>query len=200
MYGQTEATARLSYLPPEFLDTKVGSIGRGIPGVRLRVLTESGEEVRPGDVGEIVAEGANVSRGYWCDPDETARTFRCGKLYTGDLATVDSEGFIYIVDRIKDFLKCGGQRVSCRQLEEQLLECDDLLEAAVVGVPDDVLGEAVKAFVVAREPALGGLRERLLVSCKKRMPPQLVPRDVVVLESLPKNGAGKVLKQSLRLL
>jgi acyl-CoA synthetase (AMP-forming)/AMP-acid ligase II len=200
MYGQTEATARLSYLPPEVLETKAGSIGRGIPGVRLQVLSELGEEVKPGEVGEIVAEGANVSRGYWRAPDETARAFRGGKLYTGDLATVDSDGYIYIVDRMKDFLKCGGQRVSCRLLEEQLLECDDLLEAAVVGIPDDVLGEAVRAFVVPREAGVSGLRERLLLSCKKRMPPQLVPKDVVVLASLPKNGAGKVLKQSLRML
>jgi len=200
MYGQTEATARLSYLPPELLDTKVGSVGRGIPGVRLQVLNELGQEVRPGEVGEIVAEGANVARGYWCAPDETAMAFRDGKLHTGDLATVDSDGFIFVVDRIKDFLKCGGQRVSCRKLEEQLLECEDLLEAAVVGVPDDVLGEAAKAFVVFRKSDVDGLKERLLVFCKERMPPQLVPKDIVVLDSLPKNSAGKVLKPTLKAL
>jgi len=104
MYGQTEATARLSYLPPEFLDTKLGSIGKGMPGVKLRVLNESGEKVRPGEVGEIVAEGKNVTRGYWRAPQESAASFRDGKLYTGDLATVDEEGFIYVVDRAKDFL------------------------------------------------------------------------------------------------
>jgi long-chain acyl-CoA synthetase len=198
MYGQTEATARLSYLPPGRLDAKLGSIGKGIPGVRLRVLDERGEEVRPGVVGEIVAEGRNVGQGYWRAPEESASTFRDGRLYTGDLATVDEDGFLYIVDRAKDFLKCRGERVSCLQLEEKLLECADLLEAAVVGVPDGILGEAVKAFVVARDKERGGVAESLLLFCKKRLPPHLLPKEVVVLPALPKNSAGKVLKASLR--
>ena len=198
MYGQTEATARLSYLPPEFLDTKQGSIGRGIPGVKLRVLRESGEEVTPGEVGEIVAEGRNIASGYWRSPQDSAASFRGGKLYTGDLATVDEDGFIYIVDRAKDFLKCGGKRVSCRQIEERLLENEDLLEAAVVGMPDEVLGEAVKAFVVPRNGNSDGLQERLRLFCKQRMSPQLIPQDIVVLRALPKNGAGKVLKRQLK--
>src|SRR5208337_2856695 len=99
MYGQTEATARLSYLPPELLDTKLGSVGKGIPGVALSVVDESGQRALPGQTGEIVAEGGNVALGYWQDEEETARHFRNGKLYTGDLATVDEDGFLYIVDR-----------------------------------------------------------------------------------------------------
>jgi len=200
MYGQTEATARLSYLPPEFLETKMGSIGRGMPGVQLRVIGESGQNVLPGDVGEIVASGENVTRGYWCASEETDTLFNQGVLHTGDLATVDDDGFIFIVDRAKDFLKCRGERVGCRQLEEQLLDFDELLEAAVVGIPDDVLGESVKAFVVSRVADTGGLEERVIQFCKNRMPPQLVPRQVVVMASLPKNSAGKVLKSSLRIL
>ena len=196
MYGQTEATARLSFLPPEFLDSKMGSVGEAIPGVRIAVVNTSGKGVRPGEVGEIVAEGENVARGYWRAPEETAATFRDGKLYTGDLATVDDDGFIYIVDRAKDFLKCGGNRVSCKQLEQQLLECEDLLEAAVIGIPDDVMGEAVKAFVVPR-PGLVAVEERLRNFCKERLPFQVVPREIVVLNVLPKNAAGKVLKKSL---
>lgn len=197
MYGQTEATARLSFLPPEFLDRKMGSVGKAIPGVRLAVLNTSGKEVRPGEVGEIVAEGKNVTRGYWCAPEETATTFRDGKLYTGDLATVDDDGFIYIVDRAKDFLKCGGNRVSCKQVEQQLLECGDLLEVAVIGIPDDVMGEAVKAFAVPR-PGLVAVEERLRNFCKERLPFQVVPREIVVLNALPKNAAGKVLKEKLK--
>ena len=209
MYGQTEATSRLSYLPPEFLDTKPGSIGRGIPGVKLRVLNELGEKVRPGEVGEIVVEGANVTQGYWCAPEESAACFREGRLHTGDLATVDSDGFIYIVGRTKDFLKCGGERVSCQQLEETLLEFEGLLEAAVIGAPDDVLGEAVWAFVVAHDGECRGscdwrdcreIRERLRGFCKEHLAPQLCPREVFMLESLPKNGAGKVLKTTLKTL
>ena len=198
MYGQTEATARLSYLPPELLDTKPGSIGKGIPDVKLQVLNEAGEEVRPGEVGEIVAEGKNVARGYWCAPEDSAISFRQGKLHTGDLATVDAEGFIYIVDRVKEFLKSRGERVSCRHIEEQMLAFEDLLEVAVVGTPDDVLGEAVKAFVVPRAPAGDDIEERFLLFCRKRMPPHLLPKEIVVLKALPKNSAGKVLKQMLK--
>jgi len=207
MYGQTEATSRLSYLPPELLDTKPGSVGRGIPGVRLRVLNESGKEVCPGEVGEIVAEGANVTRGYWGAPEESAGCFRDGSLHTGDLATVDTDGFVYIVGRTKDFIKCGGERVSCRQLEETLLEFEALLEAAVIGAPDDVLGEAVWAFVVAHEGDCRGscewracreIRERLRGFCKDHLPPQLCPKEVCMLDNLPKNAAGKVLKAALR--
>jgi acyl-CoA synthetase (AMP-forming)/AMP-acid ligase II len=200
MYGQTEATSRLSYLPPELLDRKLGSIGKGIPGVTLRVVNESGEDVNPGDVGEVVANGENVTQGYWRDPTESAIAFRNGSLYTGDLAMVDSEGFISIVGRAKDFLKCGGKRVSCRQLEDRILEFDGVLEVAVVGVPDEILGEAVKAFVVSRTPECDGLPQRVLQFCRECLPPDLVPRDVVVLDALPKNSAGKVLKQRLKRL
>lgn len=198
MYGQTEATARLSYLPPECLPAKTGSIGRGIPGVSLRVLNDAGQDVRPGEVGEIVARGANVARGYWHAPEETAVTFRGGELRTGDLATVDTEGFIYVVDRAKDFLKCGGERVSCRALEEELMAFDELLEAAVIAVADDVLGEAPKAFIVPRFHDHDGLEERLTAFLKTRLPSHLIPRQFVVLPTLPKNSAGKVLKARLR--
>jgi len=200
MYGQTEATARLSYLPPEMLDQKAGSIGRAIPGVRLEVLEESGRPVAPGEIGEIVAQGKNIAQGYWRAAQETAEIFRDGKLYTGDLARVDEDGFLYIVDRAKDFLKCGGKRVSCRQIEETLLEFEGVLEAAVIGVADATLGEAVKAFVVPRERNGGIMENQVRLFCKQRMPAWLVPREIVVLDSLPKNSAGKVLKLALKAL
>jgi long-chain acyl-CoA synthetase len=197
MYGQTEATARLSYLPPERLDQKLGSIGKGIPDVKLCVVDESGNDVGPEQVGEIVAEGENVALGYWRAPEATAATFRNGRLHTGDMATVDKDGYIYIVDRAKDFLKIGGKRISCRQIEDQLLECDELLEAAVVGIPDEILGEAVKAFVVPHTPNCNGLRETLYRFCRENMPPDLVPKDIALVQALPKNSAGKVLKRRL---
>jgi len=207
MYGQTEGTARLSYLPPEFLDSKPGSIGKGIPGVTLRVLDPSGRPVRPGEVGEIVAEGENVAQGYWQAPEESAQYFRQGRLHTGDFATVDQDGFLYVIDRGKDFLKCGGVRVSSRHIEEQLLECDELLEAAVVPIPDEVLGEAVEAFVVPRQPVCTGpcqwqtccsIQERVRRFCRAHLPPQLVPREIVIFPALPKNSAGKVVKSTLK--
>jgi acyl-CoA synthetase (AMP-forming)/AMP-acid ligase II len=198
MYGQTEATARLSYLPSEYLDKKLGSIGKAIPGVTLQVLDDLGGEVAPGQIGEIVAQGANVTQGYWREPNESAKCFRDGKLYSGDMGTVDEEGFIYVVDRAKDFLKCAGKRVSCRQLEETLLEFDELLEAAVIGMKDDILGEAVKAFIVPRDSHVAGLELRVLGFCKEHLAHQLVPKEIVVMNSLPKNSSGKVLKQKLK--
>jgi acyl-CoA synthetase (AMP-forming)/AMP-acid ligase II len=198
MYGQTEATARLSCLPPDRLDTKRGSIGKGIPGVRLRVVNDADRDVRPGEVGEITAEGDNVAQGYWRQPEESATTFRNGRLYTGDLATVDADGFIYIAGREKEFLKVGGERVSCHAIESCLLELDDLAEAAVVGIPDDVLGEAVRAFVVARSDEHMDLVARVRTFCKQRMPGHLVPREILVVPSLPKNSTGKVMKSQLR--
>ncbi len=198
MYGQTEATARLSCLPPDLLPAKLGSVGKGIPGVTLSVLNEAGVAVRPGESGEIVAEGANVALGYWHDDEETTRCFRDGKLYTGDLATVDDDGFIFIVDRAKDFLKCGGKRVSCRQLENVLLEHHELLEAAVVGVPDDILGEAAIAYVVPRDQKQQPSAEQLNAYCRQRLPLPFVPKRFVVLKSLPKNSSGKVLKPLLK--
>lgn len=198
MYGQTEATARLSYLPPCELDAKLGSIGRGIPGVRLDVLGEDGKPVRPGEVGEIVAWGANVAKGYWRDGAESAKTFSGGSLRTGDLATVDEDGFVFILDRAKDFLKCGGERVSCRILEEQLLAFEEVVEAAVVGVPDDVLGESVKAFIVPKGGCPDGVEERLLRFCRSRLSPTHMPKQIVTMRALPKNSSGKVLKSQLR--
>jgi acyl-CoA synthetase (AMP-forming)/AMP-acid ligase II len=200
MYGQTEATARLSCLPSDLVDVKRGSIGKGIPGVILRVVNAAGEDVRPGEVGEIRARGDNIAIGYWGDPDESARTFRNGWLHTGDLATVDEDGFTYIVGRDKDFLKCRGERVSCQAIEAALLEFVELSEAAVIGIPDDVLGEAIKAFVVPCDGATVDLVSRVQSFCKQRMPAHLVPREVVVMQDLPKNSAGKVIKRQLKAL
>ncbi|MBX3304862.1 MAG: AMP-binding protein [Nitrospira sp.] len=198
MYGQTEATARLSYLPPEMLETKLGSIGKGAPGVTLRVLDEQGRDVRPGEVGEIVAEGANISKGYWQEPKESETVFRNGLLYTGDLARVDEDGFIYIVDRAKDFLKCRGEKISCREIEQAVVECGELVEAAVVGIPDDVLGEAVKVFAVPRNKHVDGLEARIASYCRTRLPLHQLPKQIVILQSLPKNSAGKVMKAVLK--
>jgi acyl-CoA synthetase (AMP-forming)/AMP-acid ligase II len=151
-------------------------------------------------VGEIVAEGANITSGYWQASEETEELFRNGALHTGDLARVDEDGFIFIVGRAKDFLKCRGEKVSCRQIEEVLLDYEELIEAAVIGIPDDVFGEAVKAFVVPQNASSEGLIERLAAFCMRRLPPHHQPKAIVVLPGLPKNDHGKVLKIGLRSL
>ncbi|RDE17828.1 MAG: AMP-dependent synthetase [Candidatus Thorarchaeota archaeon] len=197
MYGQTEATARLSYLPPELLKAKLGSCGKGIPRTTLEVLKDSGEPVKLGEVGEIVASGGNIMMGYWKDPEGTAKALRNGKLYTGDLATVDEEGFIFVVDRQKEIIKSGGYRVSPREVEETIASIEDVVEVGVIGVPDDLMGEAVKAYVVLREGS--GQTERDIINhCRGRLPSFKVPKYVKLLKSLPKNEAEKVMMAALR--
>lgn len=199
MYGQTEATARLAYLPPSDLQSRMGSIGKAVPGVTLRLLDEAGNDVPAGQMGEIVAEGANISQGYWRSPEETAFSFRAGRLHTGDLAIRDGD-YLYVVDRAKDFIKCGGKRVSIVQIEDSLQEFDFIIEAAVIAIPDDVLGEAVKAFIVPKDPGQPELLKLFSTFCKASMAPSLVPKEIVMLEALPKNNAGKVLRQALKSL
>jgi long-chain acyl-CoA synthetase len=197
MYGQTEATARLSYLPPDLLKTKLGSIGRGIPGVTLRVMNESGTEVRPDEVGEIFAWGDNICPGYLDDPDANAQKFVDGVLHTGDLATVDDDGFIYVVDRKADFIKSYGYRVSSQEVEGCIVELPDVVAAAVIGEPDLVRGEAIKAFVVLRT---GGqlTAEDIVAHCAARLASYMVPKDVVFIDQLPINAHGKIVKTELR--
>ncbi len=197
MYGATEATARLSILPPGEVDRRPGSIGKGIPGVTLRVVDEAGRPVAPGELGEIVARGDNVARGYFEEPAETAATFRGGWLHTGDLATVDADGYVTVVGRAKSFLKCGGTRTSAEKFEEALLAFGDIVEAAVIGVPDEVMGEAPAAFVVPRDPRDLTVAARLHEFAQARIPLALRPRIFEVVAELPKNAAGKVQRTKL---
>jgi len=196
MYGQTEATARLSYLPPSLLEEKLGSIGKGIPGVTLNVVDEKGLQVSPGKVGEIIAKGDNIALGYWMDVEETQVPFMGGKLRTGDLATVDDDGFIYVVDRAADFLKCGGYRISSKEVEEVAMEFPEMVEAAVVQQPDATLGEAVRLYVVHKKGS--SITKDLKNHCTANLGWSFTPKKIIYLDSLPKTGAGKVDKQKLK--
>jgi acyl-CoA synthetase (AMP-forming)/AMP-acid ligase II len=199
MYGQTEATSRLSYLPPELLNVKLGSIGKGIPGVTLKVVDDLGQAVAPGQVGEVIARGANISPGYLDDPDETRIKFEGGALRTGDLARVDQDGFIYIVDRQADFIKSYGHRVSSQEIEAAVLELKDVVAAAAIGLDDPVRGEAICLYVTLRAGA--SLKpDEIVAFCKRRLPAHAVPRDVEVLKQMPLSESGKVLKSPLRQL
>lgn len=197
MYGQTEATARLSYLPPALLREKLGSIGKAIPGVELRVVNESGRDVKPGEVGEIVARGENITLGYYRAPELNEGKFVDGSLRTGDLATVDEEGFITIVDRLADFIKSYGHRVSSQQVEAYVMELPDVVSAAAIGVPDLARGEAIQVYVVLRKGATLTVDE-IMAHCRHRMATHMVPRDVIILDALPMNEQGKVRKAALR--
>jgi acyl-CoA synthetase (AMP-forming)/AMP-acid ligase II len=196
MYGQTEATARLAYLPPERAAEKPGSIGIPIPGVELRVLDPDGRELPAGEVGELVARGDNVTPGYLDAPEETAAVFRGGALHTGDLGYRDAEGFLFLVGRAKEMLKVGGHRVSPLEIERVLARHPAVLDVAVAGRPDAIRGELPAAFVVVRE-GQGVSEVALRAHCRRSLPPHCVPHSVVFVSSLPRSGAGKVLKQEL---
>jgi long-chain acyl-CoA synthetase len=197
MYGATEASARLSYLNPDDLPRKWGSIGKAIPNVDLFVADEEGRELPQGDVGELVARGSNFMSGYWKDQEETDNVMRHGLYYTGDLGRMDEEEFLYVVGRTKDMIKVGGERVSAKEIEETILEMKEVQETAVIGVDDPVLGEAIKAFVIA-SPGNGLKVEDVDSHCKKRLPPFKVPKFIKIVTELPKNESGKVMKTVLR--
>ncbi len=196
MYGQTEATARLSYLPPYLLKEKMGSIGKGIPGTQLKVLNKEGIPVKPKEVGEIVAQGGNIMKGYFNDEEETKKVLKNGYLYTGDIGTVDEDGYIYILSREKNIIKSGGNRISPKEVEDIILQMAEIVECAVVGVEDDILGESVKAFVVLKDDNLNV--NSIIEYCKSRLPNYKVPKYVEVLKTLPKNSSGKVMLKELK--
>jgi acyl-CoA synthetase (AMP-forming)/AMP-acid ligase II len=196
MYGATEASARLSYLDPDELPRKIGSIGKAIPNVELRVLREDGTEADVGEMGEIVARGSNMTSGYWGDPEATAEVFDEHGYHTGDLARRDEEGFLYVVGRKRDFIKSGAHRISGLEIEHAILELPQIHEVAVIGVPDEILGEKIKAFVVFREGCEADL-EALEKTLKRKLAYK-APAEIEVRNDLPKSPAGKIMKQALR--
>jgi acyl-CoA synthetase (AMP-forming)/AMP-acid ligase II len=196
MYGQTEATARLSYLPPDRAAEKRGSIGVPIPGVDLRVVDDDGREQPAGVIGELVARGANVTPGYLDDPEETARILHDGWLWTGDLAERDEDGFLYHRGRAREILKVGGHRVSPVAIEMVLVRDPQVEEAVVIGAPDDLLGE-VPVAVVVPAPGIDPDERGLLQLCREQLPGAWVPARFVFVGSLPRNESGKPLRREV---
>jgi acyl-CoA synthetase (AMP-forming)/AMP-acid ligase II len=196
MYGQTEATARLSYLPPERGAEKLGSIGIPIPGVELRVVDEQGRVLPCGETGHLVARGGNVTLGYLGEPEETAAILHDGWLWTGDLASCDADGFFFHRGRTKEILKVGGHRVSPIEIEHVVAEHAGVSEAAVIGALDPLLGEVPEVFVVSRlghSPTADDIRK----FCRERLAAYKVPVQVHFVEELPRNEAGKLLRAEL---
>lgn len=191
MYGQTEATSRLTYLPPERLVDKPGSVGRPLRGVRLRVVDEAGRDVAAGIEGDVLAQGPNVMLGYWNAPGETARVLRDGWLHTGDRGHLDEDGFLYLAGRRSDMIKTGAHRVYPTDVEDAIQEVPGVAEVAVVGVDDPVLGQVIKAYVVANRPLERGA-DAVKAHCRVRLAPFKVPRHVEFVDSLPRTASGKV--------
>lgn len=197
MYGQTEASARLTYLPPDLLDVKKGSAGRAIPGVTLRIVKEGGETARPGEVGEVCAYGDNIMHGYWQDPELTAGVLHEGWLHTGDLGRLDEEGFLTIEGRNNEMIKSGAYRISPTEIEEVLLQHPQIHEAGVVGIDDPILGQRICAVVTLKEPE-AVTNQDLMAYCAQRLVQYKRPRVIAVIPALPKSPSGKVLRQQLR--
>lgn len=197
MYGATEASARLSYLDPEWLDRKYGSIGKPIPNVDLFVADAHGREVAPGKKGEIVARGANIMQGYWKDSKETDQVLKHGLYFTGDLGYMDDDGFLFISGRSKDMIKVGANRISAKEIEEYILEYENVLEVAVIGVPDEILGEAMDACVVLKKDD-PDWQKKLVAFLKKKLPPMKVPTHYSLFKTLPKNSSGKIMKVKIK--
>jgi amino acid adenylation domain-containing protein len=196
MYGATEASARLSFLDPSEVDRRRGSIGKAIPNVELRVVTDEGRTAAPGQVGELVARGSNISPGYWNNPDETRAAFGPGGYRTGDLAYADEDGYLYLVGRRQDMLKVGAHRVGAKEIEDVLSEHESVHEVAVVGEAHELLGEVPVAIVTARGGAVDV--PNVLAFCRSRLAAHKTPSRIIVRDELPKTGAGKIDKRQLR--
>ncbi len=198
MYGQTEATARLSYLPPELYEAKKGSMGKGIPGVELRVINEKGEKIKPGEIGEVIAQGDNVMIGYFKDEEGTKNTIRNGWLYTGDLGTVDKDDYIFLTARKKEIIKVGGKRISPKEIEAVILELPEVVDCTIEGVEDELLGEALKATLVIRtENGKEMMVDKIKQHCSRHLALYKVPQIFELKEQLVISATGKKIKGKL---
>jgi long-chain acyl-CoA synthetase len=202
MYGLTECK-RCTYLPPEQLGTRPDSVGIAIPGTEAYVVDESGRRVAPGVVGELVIRGAHVFKGYWNNEEDTARMLRPGPypwekvLYTGDLFKCDAEGFLYFVGRKDDIIKTLGEKVSPKEVENVLYALRGVRQAVVIGVPDPVLGMAIKA-VVAADPEAGLTEREVIAHCAKNLETFMVPASVEFRDELPQTATGKLRRSGLQ--
>lgn len=195
MYGQTEATARLSYLPHYMYEKKKGSVGKGIPGVELRVVDEAGGNIRPGETGEVIASGENIMKGYFCDETATNSVLRNGWLYTGDLGTVDEDGYIFLTARKKEIIKVRGKRVSPKEIEAVILALPEVIDCQVEGIEDEIEGEILKAVVVIRKDAVNITRESILKHCSDHLALYKVPHVFEMKQDLTISATGKKIKK-----
>ncbi len=201
MYGLTECK-RVSYLPPDQIEVRPGSIGRGMPNEEVYLVDDAGQRLPHGSTGELVVRGANVMMGYWELPEETARMLRPGPypwervLYTGDLFRTDEEGYLYFLGRKDDIIKTRGEKVSPREVEDVLYELAAVQDAAVIGVPDPVLGQAIHAVLTLR-PGCEVSTQDVLRHCKGRLEDFMVPKIVTFRDAMPTTQSGKVVRRSL---
>jgi amino acid adenylation domain-containing protein len=201
MYGLTECK-RCTYLPPKDLERKPLSVGIAIPNTEMWIIDEDGNKVGPDVVGQLVIRGATVMRGYWGKPEATAKKLKPGPLpgefvlHTGDYCKMDEEGYLYFVARMDDVIKSRGEKVAPKEVEHVLMNIPGVKEAAVIGVPDEILGQAVKAFVVA-EDGVTLVEKQVQRECQAHLENFMVPKYIAVVASLPKTDTGKIKKTGL---
>ena len=195
MYGATEAAPRLTYVEPEMLPRKWGSIGRAIPDMEVVVADEQGRRLPPHVQGEIAARGPSIMMGYWKDPEATAQVLRHGYYFTGDLGFADEDGYMFLTGRARDMIKTGGNRVSAKEIEDVVSSIPGVLETAVIGVADEILGEAIKVYLVPASPEL--TEDSVKNELRQRLPLFKHPKWVEFRRALPKNQSGKILKAVL---
>ena len=195
-YGLTEASPVVAVNPP-FGRRKAGSVGLPLPGVDVRIVDTEGRQVQRGEVGELLVRGENVMKGYLGLPEDTRAVIRDGWLFTGDLARLDEDGYLYIAGRKKELIIVGGLNVHPGEVDRVLVEHPAIMEAAAFGVDDTARGEAVWAAVTLR-PGESVSRKDLLAFCRERLAPYKVPRGIEMVDDLPKNALGKVMRHVLR--
>jgi long-chain acyl-CoA synthetase len=196
-YGLTESFAMATTTPFEDALRKIKAVGKCLPTVDAKIVDDEGDDLPTDGVGEIVLKGAKVFKGYWKKPEATSTTIEDGWLHTGDIGKIDDEGFIYILDRKKDMINRGGEKIYSLEVENVIFENPSVLEAAVVGVPDTVMGEVVKACI-ALKPGENATEEDIKQFCSERLADYKVPKFVEFMDCLPRNPAGKVSKPELR--
>ena len=197
-YGLTETAPLVSFNPLE-QSMRIGSIGVPVPGTDVALVDDKVEPVAEGEPGELLVKGPQVMRGYWNRPDETEKSMQNGWFFTGDVAVMDKDGYLTIVDRKKDMVLVSGLNVYPNEVEDCLAGLENVLEAAVIGVPDKNTGEAVRAYVVQNPDAAGTVtKEEVIAHCRKHLAAYKVPKSVVIRDELPKSPIGKILRKDLK--
>jgi fatty-acyl-CoA synthase len=196
-YGLTETVSGDTFLDRDSIVRKLGSVGRPCLYVELDIWDDDGKSLPAGERGEVVLRGPKVFQGYWRDPESTEAAFAGGWFHTGDIGVRDDDGYLFIVDRLKDMIVSGGENVAGSEVERVLYEHQAVLEVAVVGRPDDRWGEVPVAFVALR-PGTSATPEELMEHCRGQLARFKVPKDVLFVGALPRNPSGKVLKRELR--
>ena len=196
-YGLTETVSGDTFNDREHVISKIGSVGKPVLHLAVRIVDDDGNDVPPSQTGEVVLKGPKVFKGYWKDDEATAKAIRDGWFHTGDVGRIDEDGYLYIEDRKKDMILSGGENIASPEVERALYEHPAVQEAAVVGVPDERWGEVPKAFVVLRQGS-SATAEELIEFTRTRLARFKVPKHVQFIEELPRNPSGKVLKRELR--